>query len=60
MTTRLDCFEVDENKKYLAYVIIGSVFIRGLGGFGYKGKNILSNLPKKPTQNPDHTLVTKT
>lgn len=54
-------YEVDENnKKHLAFKNIMSVFIRKLGGFGFKGKNTTPVLPKKPTRQPDATFLEKT
>lgn len=44
-------YEVDENnKKHLAFKNIMNVFIRKLGGFGFKGNNSTPVLPKKPTR----------
>lgn len=37
-----------------------SVFIRKLGGFGFKGKNTTPVLPKKPTKAPCAVFVEKT
>jgi acyl dehydratase len=37
-----------------------SVFIRKLGGFGFKGKNTTPVLPKKPTKTPCAVFVEKT
>jgi peroxisomal enoyl-CoA hydratase 2 len=33
-----------------------SIIIKGLGGFGYKGKGVMKTLPTIPTRNPDHVL----
>ena len=33
-----ECFELDENRnRHLAFVSVATMFIRGIGGFGYKG-----------------------
>ncbi|EAS00575.1 MaoC-like domain protein (macronuclear) [Tetrahymena thermophila SB210] len=54
-------YEVDENnKKHLAFKNIMNVFIRKLGGFGFKGNNSTPVLPKKPTRQPDATHLEKT
>lgn len=33
-----------------------SIIIKGLGGFGYKGKGVMPTLPTIPTRNPDYVL----
>jgi len=40
----------------LAFYNDMSILIKGLGGFGYKGKNIMKTLPAIPKRNPDHLL----
>lgn len=37
-----------------------SIIIKGLGGFEYKGKNVMRTLPSIPKRNPDHVLKATT
>jgi len=59
ITFDLSTFDVTEGKKELLFVNSLSLFVRGLGGFGYKGKP--SNaLPEIPKRSADKTLEDKT
>ena len=59
VTFDLSTYETRDNKKDLLFVNSLSLFIRGLGGFGFKGNPtpILPNLPKRQ---PDKILEDKT
>jgi len=39
---------------------MNSVFIRKLGGFGYKGKNVVPSIPKLPKTAPESHVEIKT
>lgn len=46
--------------QHLAYKNLMGLFIRKLGGFGYKGHNPIPSLPKKPTRQPCAVVLEKT
>ncbi|EGR29088.1 hypothetical protein IMG5_163190 [Ichthyophthirius multifiliis] len=51
--------QTENNQRILAFKNTMSLFIRQLGGFGYKGKN-LPQIPKKPTRQPCAVVQEKT
>lgn len=56
MSFELSSYEVDETgKETLAFINVMSVFIRGLGGFGYKGTPQPA-LPTPPNRPPTKVL----
>ena len=44
----------------LAYYVDRTIFIRGLGGFGFKGNNSSATIPDIPKRKPDMILKDKT
>ena len=50
----------NQNKKELAYKITVTVFIRKMGGFGYKGKGDGFKIPPIPKTQPDLVVDEKT
>jgi len=43
-----------------AFYIDHNLFLRGVGGFGFKGKNISAVIPNNPTRDPDYIFKDKT
>ena len=37
-----------------------TLFLRGLGGFGFKGKGLITQIPEIPKRKPDHILKGET
>lgn len=52
LTLEVNSYELGKEEKILAVRQIISLFIRGQGGFKYKGKS-LYELPQKPKREPD-------
>ena len=58
---RLNSYIVDDNgKKELAFYNDTTLFLRGLGGFGFKGKGLIAQIPEIPKRKPDHILKGET
>lgn len=50
----------DDGKRELAFYNDMTLFLRGLGGFGFKGKGLITQLPEIPKRNPDFVLKGET
>ena len=54
---RINTYIVDEKgNRDLACYNDMTLFLRGLGGFGFKGKGLITQLPQIPSRKPDHVL----
>ena len=52
---RQTCYEIgDKGQKEKVYYIDRSFFVKGLGGFGFKGNNISPPIPPPPKRSSDN------
>ena len=58
---RQTCYAIGEKgEKEKVYYIDRSFFVRGLGGFGFKGNNVSGTIPLPPKRNADLEFSVKT
>ena len=58
---RQTCFEIGEKgKREIVYYIDRSFFVKGLGGFGFKGNNVSPPVPSAPKRAPDSEFTVNT
>ena len=58
---RQTCYSIDDKgNKEKVYFIDRSFFVRGLGGFGFKGNNSSPPVPNAPSRQPDLEFSEKT
>lgn len=50
----------EKGEEELAFYVDRTMFIRGLGGFGFKGNNKTVNIPDVPKRKPDFVFSDKT
>lgn len=46
----------ENDQKELAFQNYMTMFFKGLGGFGFKGKGLFPTIPEIPKRDPDHII----
>lgn len=60
ITLQVNTYLITEGKKELACIVHTSLYLKGLGGFGFKGTNALVAPNAPPKRTPDRVLKVST